>query len=85
MRALLALLALLAVAAGCTPPPPDAYVGGAAKGEVAVALGQDASGEACNQLPGGRPGSAEVFCGTWQQPAAVGSAGPPGNVMRCCR
>jgi len=80
MRALLALLALLAVAAGCTPPPPDAYVGGAAKGEVAVALGQDASGEACNQLPGGRPGSAEVFCGTWQQPAAVVSAGPQGNV-----
>ncbi len=79
MRALLALLALLAVAAGCTPPPPDAYVGGAAKGEVAVALGQDASGEACNQLPGGRPGSAEVFCGTWQQPAAVVSAGPQGT------
>jgi CHAT domain-containing protein/tetratricopeptide (TPR) repeat protein len=79
MRPALALLALLVVIPGCSPPPPDAYVGGAAKGQAATALGNDASGEACNQFPGDRPIAAEVFCGTWQQPAAVVRAGPPGG------
>ncbi|MGA3398464.1 MAG: CHAT domain-containing protein [Acetobacteraceae bacterium] len=76
MRPLLAPLALLAVAVACTPPPPDAYVGGAAKRQAAIGLGQDASGETCNQLPGDREDAAEVFCGTWQQPAAVVRGGP---------
>jgi CHAT domain-containing protein len=79
MRPLLALLASLAVMVGCTPPPPEAYVGGAAKEQAATALGQDASGEACNQLPGDRPDVAEVFCGTWQEPAAVVHGGPQGG------
>jgi CHAT domain-containing protein len=79
MRPILALLALLAVVAGCSPPPPGAYVGGAASGQAATALGQDASGEACNQLPGDRPDAAEVFCGTWQQPSAVVRGGPRGG------
>ncbi len=79
MRPVLTLLAVLAVMAGCSPPPPNAYVGGAATGQAATALGQDASGEACNQLPGDRPDSADVFCGTWQQPAATVRSGPPGG------
>lgn len=80
MRPALVLAVLLSVAAGCSPPPPDAYVGGVASGRAAAALGQDASGEACNQFPGDRPDSAEVICGTWQQPAAVVRAGPQGGV-----
>ncbi len=76
MRPVLALLALLAVLAGCAPPPPSDYVGGVGNGQAATALGQDASGEACNQFPGDRPGSAEVICGTWQQPAALVHSGP---------
>jgi CHAT domain-containing protein len=79
MRPVLALLALLAVLAGCTPPPPDAFVGGAPNRQSATALGQDASGESCNQFPGDRPDSAEVICGTWKQPAAVVRAGPQGG------
>jgi CHAT domain-containing protein len=80
MRAVLALLPLLMMLAGCATPPPDAYVGGAANGRAATALGQDASGEACNQLLGGRPDAADVFCGTWQQPAAEVRGGPQGGV-----
>ncbi len=79
MRPLLALLGLLLVPAGCASPPPDAYVGGAASAGSAIALGQDASGEACNQFPGDRPDAAEVICGTWQQPAAVVRGGPQGG------
>src|SRR5579863_2348979 len=78
MRALLALTALLAVAR-CASPPPDAYVGGVANEQAAIALGQDASGEACHQLPGDRPDTAEVFCGTWQHPAAAVRGGPRGG------
>ena len=48
-------------------------------GQAAIALGQDASGEACNQFPGDRPDAAEVICGTWQQPAAVVRGGPQGG------
>ncbi len=79
MRPVLALLTLLAVLAGCALPSPDAYLGGVANGRAATALGQDASGEACNQFPGDRPDSAEVICGTWQQPAAMVRAGPQGG------
>ncbi len=81
MRPALALLASLVVVvvAACTRPPPDAYVGGIANGRSATALGRDASGEACNQFPGDRPDSAEVICGTWQQPVAVVRPGPQGG------
>ncbi len=79
MRPVLVLLLSLAVLAGCVSPPPDAYVGGVANGQAAIALGQDASVEACNQFPGDRPDMAEVICGTWQQPAAVVRGGPQGG------
>ena len=79
MRAVLALLFCLALAAGCTRPPPEAYVGGTATGGNAIALGQNASGESCNLLPNGTPDSGDVFCGTWRQPAASLRGGPRGG------
>ncbi len=66
MRRGAALLVLLA--AGCTGPPPSAYVGADSAG---VGLGRDASGEACTAQ------GSEIFCGTWQKPSGeVREAGP---------
>jgi len=72
MRAALILCA--ALLAGCTAPPPEAYVGGRAGGgnsATAVAIGSNATGEACtqSQTPGD-PSGHEIYCGTWQQPSA---------------
>src|SRR5579872_1124600 len=67
---------------GCAQPPPSAYVGGtsvALQGNQGISLGQNASGESCNQLPSGASGSFDVFCGTWQQPAARIRADGPGD------
>jgi len=69
MRARRLLLLVLAALFGCAQPPGSAYVGGASN-KTATALGRDANGEACNQLPADRPDSVEIFCGAWQQPAA---------------
>jgi CHAT domain-containing protein len=47
-----------------------------------VSLGKNASGESCNQLPGGAPNSVAIFCGTWQQPAAqIQADGPMATPM----
>lgn len=70
MRAVFLLAAILLALSGCTKPAPTAYLGGVAGARQAVALGKDASGEACNQLQAGKTEVADVFCGTWQQPAA---------------
>ena len=71
MRAPLATLLLLAA---CTAPPPEAYVRGRAPGaspSAAVAIGTNATGEACTQSAApGDPNGHEVFCGSWQQPSA---------------
>lgn len=72
MRRLLVGLTVLCLAA-CAKPPSSAYVGGApmaAQGNNAVGLGVNASGESCNQLPSGAPDTVDVFCGSWQEPAA---------------
>lgn len=57
--------------AGCSAPPPGAYVGGQAQaaGGAGVGLGADVAGEACNQLPAA-PGSVAIYCGEWREPAA---------------
>ncbi|WP_137181646.1 CHAT domain-containing protein [Roseomonas sp. AR75] len=67
MRKLLALPLLLALAA-CETPPPSAFVGGssAAEGEP---VGNNTVGEACTQQRH-RDRSADIYCGTWQQPSA---------------
>jgi len=71
-------LALLALLPGCATPPPDAYVHGATSGKPAesVSIGKDTSGADCTQQAGAHV-SADVYCGTWQNPSArVRSAGP---------
>jgi CHAT domain-containing protein len=71
MRTWLAPLAIISLLAGCAQPRPSEYVGGAgAHSGDAVSLGNNASGETCNQLPGEAPGTVAVFCGSWEQPAA---------------
>jgi CHAT domain-containing protein len=82
MRSLLRGLALACFLASCAQPPQSAYVGGTRGGgqtEKGVSLGQNASGESCNQLPSGAAGTVDIFCGTWQQPAARVSADGPAN------
>lgn len=75
--ALVALMGAGAVLAGCAVPPPDAYVSGGTKRDVAgLDLGKNAAGEKCTQQQSG-PASADVYCGAFTQPSArVRSAGP---------
>jgi CHAT domain-containing protein/tetratricopeptide (TPR) repeat protein len=85
-RTWLPLIAVLTALAGCATPPPGAYVTPpeSVRSATGVGLGQDASGEACNQLPGGAPGLFDIYCGTWKQPAARLRAGgpvPPDGLM----
>jgi CHAT domain-containing protein/tetratricopeptide (TPR) repeat protein len=73
MRSLFTACTLACLLAGCALPPPGAYIGGnpaAAEGAKPVALGSDASGESCNQLPSDLANAVDVYCGTWQLPAA---------------
>ena len=73
MRSLPAACTLLVLLAACSQPPPDAYVGGSrlsANSAKGLALGKDAAGEVCVQLPSGTRGVTDVFCGNWTEPAA---------------
>lgn len=74
---LLLLLLLLSGLAGCTRPPAESYVTGAARVAADEPAGRDATGEECLAQPGaalpadlplirGR----EVYCGGWTQAAA---------------
>ena len=82
MRSLLAGLTMLCLAA-CEKPPSSAYVGGALpalESGNAVSLGTNSSGESCNQLPSSAPDTVDVFCGSWEHPAArVRTGGPAGS------
>ncbi len=76
---LLPLLAMLLFA--CQAPPPDAYVKGAtnaAKPVAQVSIGKNSVGEDCTQQAGSGQ-SADVFCGSWQQPSARVRSGGPGT------
>ncbi len=80
MRLRLVLALTTTIVAGCSVPPPEAYLDGrgAVKG---TSIGRDASNEACVQQGRGTGGTVDVFCGTWQQPSATVSrlgAGGPG-------
>jgi CHAT domain-containing protein len=77
---LLSLLAPLLLLA-CQTPPPDSYVKAAqssAKSTAQVAIGKNSVGEDCTQQADAGQ-SADVFCGTWQQPSARVRSGGPGN------
>ncbi len=72
MRSMFVVL-LVCLLGSCAKPPASAYVGGTAfseRGSAGVDLGSDASSEKCVQLPSGVPDTVDVFCGSWQQPAA---------------
>ncbi|HTI80758.1 MAG TPA: CHAT domain-containing protein [Acetobacteraceae bacterium] len=72
---------------GCQEPPPDAYVhGGAAatRSAAQVSIGKNSVGEDCTQSAQSGQ-SADVFCGTWQQPSArvrSGGAGHAGELAQ---
>ncbi len=68
--------------AGCSKPPPEAYVKAQTISQ-GTPIGNNATGEACTLVDRGA-GSADIFCGAWQQPSArVRSGGPAGasNLM----
>ncbi len=72
------ILLAAAALAGCSLPPPSAFVagGGLSGRRSGLQLGTNAAGEACTQQETS-DGSADVYCGTWQQPSArVRAAGP---------
>src|SRR5579871_5649289 len=73
---------MLCMVGGCTQPPESAYVGGTASPTDAskgISLGANSSGENCNQLPSGSRDRVDIFCGTWQQPAARVHANGPAD------
>jgi CHAT domain-containing protein/tetratricopeptide (TPR) repeat protein len=82
MRRLAIVLPFLYALASCATPPPSAYVGD--QSGASVGLGQNASGESCNQLEVSSPDTVNIYCGAWTQPAAhVRAAGPvsPGGLI----
>jgi CHAT domain-containing protein/tetratricopeptide (TPR) repeat protein len=84
-RLLILLVPMLSLA--CEKPPADAYVqGGQSAGKPAaqVSIGKNSVGEDCTQSAQAGQ-SAEVFCGTWQQPSArvrSGGAGTAGELAQ---
>lgn len=67
---------------GCATPPASSYVQsvrlGSSKPIAQVAIGKNSVGEDCTQQAE-LAESADVFCGTWQQPSARVYSGGPGN------
>jgi CHAT domain-containing protein len=59
----------------CAVPPPGAYSSGAGDRSAAVALGNNAAGEACSQTEVEPKRSYAIYCGTWKQPSAELQAG----------
>src|SRR4051812_8730967 len=78
---LLPLLAPLLVLA-CQVPPPEAYTKttqtSVTKPVAEVSIGKNSVGEACTQQAASGQ-SADVFCGTWEQPSARVRSGGPGS------
>jgi hypothetical protein len=64
------------VVAGCSEPPPEAFLGGAARRDARpLDLGANAAGEPCTLLRGAV--ESQVFCGTYVDPA--GRVGRPAH------
>ncbi len=83
IRLLSLLVPLLLLA--CERPPADSYVHavqtGSAKQVAQVAIGKNSVGEDCTQQAEAGQ-TAEVFCGTWQQPSARVRSGGPGTATQ---
>ncbi len=66
---------------GCDRPSAESYVhsaqAGSSKPIAQVSIGKNSVGEDCTQQA--ETQSADVFCGTWQQPSARVRSGGPGN------
>ena len=66
---------------GCDRPSAESYVRGAQAGSskpiAQVSIGKNSVGEDCTQQA--ETQSADVFCGTWQQPSARVRSGGPGT------
>ncbi|MEJ0018320.1 MAG: CHAT domain-containing protein [Acetobacteraceae bacterium] len=81
------LLALLApLLAACATPPPEAYTQAGVqtttgKTIAQVQIGKNSVGEECTQQAEAGQ-SADVFCGTWQQPSARVRSGGPGSAAQ---
>ena len=68
-------LGLLIGLGACDVPPPAAYYKGKSESQ-GVAIGDNATGEACTMVTRSG-GGADIFCGAWQQPSArIRSGGP---------
>lgn len=66
-QGLIRIVPLLALFA-CTEPPPEAFLGGAARRDAhQLDLGANASGEPCSLLRGGT--TSQIFCGSYVEPA----------------
>ena len=72
------LLSVLLPLFGCATPPPSAYVSGGGKAAAAAAIGNNSVGEACT-IQDAEGGSADIYCGTWQQPSARVREGEAGE------
>lgn len=79
MRAIV-LFGLATVLAGCEGPPPEAFVSTSGRGgPAAVAIGNDAAGEACTLIRTGAGG--DIICGAWDSPSArVREIAPPAGI-----
>src|SRR5215467_1951961 len=89
MRAIVpfGLLALLAplILAGCDTPSPESYTRSARATSTRpveqLSIGKNSVGEDCTQQAESGQ-SADVFCGSWQQPSARVRAGGPGTAVQ---
>jgi CHAT domain-containing protein len=71
---------LLLPLSACNSPPASDYVHGVsgAKPVAQVSIGKNSVGESCTQSAG-QGDSADIYCGTWQEPSARVRAGTAGN------
>jgi CHAT domain-containing protein len=77
------VLPLVLAIAGCEKPPATAYVHAVSgeKPSAQISIGKNAVGEDCTQTSG-EGQSADIYCGTWQQPSARVRAGTAGSAAQ---
>ena len=68
-RRWLGVVGIAGALAGCSSPPPGAYVHDDVKAAT-VPVGRNTAGEACQQDGGSGDPRASIYCGSWNQPSA---------------